>query len=407
MAAARAAPDMARLSRFILLCLLVPRLLAAQTSSSTDFDRLFIRGLELQRTGDVIGAIDAYKTALAIDPTRVDALSNLGAAYVHLGQFDEAIERYNAALQVDPNNATVRMNLALAYYKSARPVQAIQPLKIVIATDPAAKNAYLILADCYLQTGQSREAVAVLDPRESMFGDDLAFAYVLGTALLQTGDEQRGQQYIDRIFRAGDSAEGHLLMGTAYLNRFDYPAAKKELDRALQLNARLPTANSAYGRALLGLGDQPEAEKAFRRELAVNVNDFESNLMLGSMRKSAQDFENAALYLGRAAAIHPGDLTARKLLASIKLQAGATEEAVQILQQVIADAPDSVDAHVQLATAYYRLKRKEDGDRERAIVDRLNKEIQARQPTPESQPSAPAAGAPPSPQGAPTGGPRK
>jgi tetratricopeptide (TPR) repeat protein len=270
---------------------------------------------------------------------------------------------------------------------------------MVIATDPSAKNAYLILADCYLQTGQSREAVAVLEPRASMFGDDLAFAYVLGTALLQTGDETRGQQFVDRIFRAGDSAEGQLLLATAYLNRFDYPAAKKELERALQLNPRLPTANSAYGRALLGLGDQPEAEKAFRRELDVNINDFEANLMLGSMRKSAQDFENATTYLSRAAAIHPGDLTARKLLASIKLQTGAVEEAVRLLEQVIAEAPDTIDAHVQLATAYYRLKRKEDGDRQREIVNRLNAEIQAKQPAPESQQPAPVPGTPAAPQG--------
>ena len=115
----------------------------------------------------------------------------------------------------------------------------------MIATDPNAKNAYLILADCYLQTGQSREAVAVLEPREPMFGDDLAFAYVLGTALLQTGDEQRGQQYIDRIFRAGDSAEGHLLMGIGAPNRFDYPAAKKELERARP--AQSPAADGQFG----------------------------------------------------------------------------------------------------------------------------------------------------------------
>ena len=51
--------------------------------------------------------------------------------------------------------------------------------------------------------------------------------------------------YIDRIFKSGDSAEGHLLMGIAHLNRFDYPSAKTELERALQLNSRLPTANSA------------------------------------------------------------------------------------------------------------------------------------------------------------------
>ena len=130
--AARAAHDMARLSRLLLFCLLIPASLAAQASTPADAERLFIRGVEMQRAGDVIGAIDAYKTALAMDPTRVDALSNLGAAYVHLGQFEDAIARYNAALQIDPNNAAVRLNLALAYYKSARPTEAIQPLKTII-----------------------------------------------------------------------------------------------------------------------------------------------------------------------------------------------------------------------------------------------------------------------------------
>jgi tetratricopeptide (TPR) repeat protein len=348
-------------------------------SRSDDFDRVFLRALEMQKAGDLIGAIDAYKTALSIDPTRVDALSNLGAAYVHLGQFDDAIAEYDAALEIDPSNATVRLNLALAYYKSGRPNEAIQPLKMVVATSPETKNAYLILADCYLQTGEYTEAVTLLQPREAIFQDDLAFAYVLGTALVRTGDERQGQQYIDRIFKTGDSAEGHLLIGIAHLNRFDYPAAKTELETALRLNSSLPTANSAYGRALIGLGDQAEAERAFRKELSINVNDFESNLMLGSMRKSAQDFDDALTYLNRAVAIHPKDLTARKLLASLKLQMGAIEEALAMLEQIVAEAPDAVDAHVQLATAYNRLKRKDDADRERAIIDRLNREIQEKQ----------------------------
>jgi hypothetical protein len=56
---------------------------------------------------------------------------------------------------------------------------------------------------------------------------------------------------------------------------------------------------------------------------------------------------------------------------------------------------------VQLATAYNRLRRKDDADRERAIVDRLNREIQEKQsavngngdgnttPAPTSTPSSP------------------
>jgi hypothetical protein len=35
---------------------------------------------------------------------------------------------------------------------------------------------------------------------------------------------------------------------------------------------------------------------------------------------------------------------------------------------------------VLLATTYYRLKRKEDGDRERALIDKLTAENQAKQP---------------------------
>ena len=43
------------------------------------------------------------------------------------------------------------------------------------------------------------------------------------------------------------------------------------------------------------------------------------------------------------------------------------------------DAPEIVEVHVQLATAYNRLKRTEDAEREKAIVDRLNAEAAAKQ----------------------------
>jgi tetratricopeptide (TPR) repeat protein len=385
---------MARITCVLLLALLPAQRLLAQSPPDADtFDRTFSRALEMQKAGDYVGAIETYKAALTIDPKRVDALSNLGAAYVHLGQFEDAIAYYKTALEIDAGNATVRMNLALAYYKSARPNEAVEPLKAVVAAAPETKNAYLILADCYLQTGRPQEAVALLKPRDAMFDGDLAFAYVLGTALLQTNDEKQGQVYIDQIFKAGDSAEAHLLMGVAYLNQFAYAAAKSELERALQLNPRLSTANSAHGRALLGLGDQPAAERAFRQELSVNINDFESNLMLGSMRRADQDFVDALIYLNRALAIHPGDLSARKLIASVKLQTGAVEDAAKMLEAIVKDSPDSVDAHVQLATAYNRLKRREDAAREREIVNRLNRENQAKQ-SPKNEPATPPSGTP-------------
>jgi hypothetical protein len=50
-----------------------------------------------------------------------------------------------------------------------------------------------------------------------------------------------------------------------------------------------------------------------------------------------------------------------------------------MLETIVKEAPDAVDAHVQLATGYNRLKRFDDAKREREIVDRLNAELQAKQ----------------------------
>ena len=368
------------MARFPIVSILLVLIAApARAQNAQDFERLFVRALELQQAGDILGAVDTYKAALAIIPDRADALSNLGAAYVRLGQYDDGIAQYEAALKADPTNTAFRLNLALAYYKSARPNQAIPQLKRVVSSDPSAKSAYLVLADCYLQTGQDQELVALLKPREQMFGSDPAYTYLLGTALLRTGDTAEGQKYVDKIFGAGESAEAHLLMGIAHLGQQDYPAAKTELERAVRLNPRLPTAHSLYGRSLLALGEQAAAERAFRGELDFNVNDFEANLQLGNLRKSVQKFAEASTYLERATTIRPNDLTARKLLASLRLQTGKVEEAVTMLEAIVKDAPDLVEAHVQLATAYNRLKRKDDAEREKAIIDRLNAEAQAKQ----------------------------
>jgi Tfp pilus assembly protein PilF len=61
------------------------------------------------------------------------------------------------------------------------------------------------------------------------------------------------------------------------------------------------------------------------------------------------------------------------------LRGSKAEAARHALESIVKEAPGFTEAHVALATAYYRLKRKEDGDRERAIVQKLNRDAQAKQ----------------------------
>ena len=66
--------------------------------------------------------------------------------------------------------------------------------------------------------------------------------------------------------------------------------------------------------------------------------------------------------------------------ASILLAQNKIEPARIELERIVKESANFTEAHVSLATVYYRLKRKEDGDRERAIVQKLNAEAQEKQP---------------------------
>jgi tetratricopeptide (TPR) repeat protein len=347
------------------------------------------KAIQLHQAGDFEGAIREYRTFLSTSPkgkSQVIAYSNLGAALAHLGRYSEAIEQYRRALSEIPDGSEgteasgVRFNLAVAYYKAGQISDASRELFALSRSQPDNMNVLILLADCDLRMGENKQVVALLSPLESSRGYDSALIYLLGTALIRDNQVQRGQKIIDRILRNGDSAEARLLMGNVKLAIHDIPGAVADLRRAVELNSKLPSANAMYAQALLQSGSPERATESFKRELEANPNDFDSNLYLGVLARQDENFEDAGRFLQRALEVRPGDLGVRYQIAALHLSTGKVEQAQGELEEVIKEAPNFVEAHVSLARAYYREKRKQDGDRERATVNRLIAETQERQP---------------------------
>ncbi len=238
----------------------------------------------------------------------------------------------------------------------------------------------MLLADCHLRMGEFKRVIELLTPVEQAEPANRAVAYMLGLALINEQQLEKGQVLVDRILREGDSAEAHLMMGTTYLVISDHENALKEFKRAVELNPKLPSVNSFYGQTLVRMGATDEATQAFRRELENNPNDFDSNLQLGILLKQDQNLEQSRAYFQRALLVRPNEPNARFYLASLDVAQGKLNDALAALEPLVKEAPDFVEAHVMLATVYYRLKRKADGDREQAIVNKLNAERQAKQP---------------------------
>jgi Tfp pilus assembly protein PilF len=130
----------------------------------------------------------------------------------------------------------------------------------------------------------------------------------------------------------------------------------------------------------MATGDTVAAAAAFGKELDTNPNDFTSHLDLGVLEKQDQHYDDAMKRFRRAMELRPGDIGVRYQIATIYVLTSDVKAAQRELESIVKDSPQFTEAHVSLATVYYRLKRKEDGDRERAIVQRLNAEAQAREP---------------------------
>jgi tetratricopeptide (TPR) repeat protein len=329
-----------------------------------------------QESGSFDEAIRGYRSILEKYPNIPEIRSNLGAALAGKGQYSEAIVEYRRALKLKPNSQA-RLNLALAYYKTADLKAAVDTLKAVREEAPSNLQVVTLLADCYLRLGQNKDVIDLLTLVQRADPGNQAFNYLLGTALVRDGQAAKGQLIIDRILSNGDSAEARLLMGTTKYVANDFRGALEDLQKAVELNPGLAEANAYYGMALLASGDQASAKQAFERELKADPNNFDANLRMGVILRQDEENEGATKYLQRALQIRPGDPGVLYQIASVELASGQVDQARRDLEALIKTEPKFLEAHVSLATVYFRQKRKLEGERERAIVAKLNAERQS------------------------------
>jgi tetratricopeptide (TPR) repeat protein len=349
----------------------------AQTPSPTDLDALLQKAVELHQAGDLAGASDLYVEVLRRVPSAWRVRSNLGAAWAGLGRYEDAIDQYRQALQQE-DDPEVRRNLALALMKTGEVQQAAAEAERALLVVPSDRDALRLLAECRLRLGQTQSAIDLLGPASEAAPDDKATAYLLGTALLDAGRVAEAQRVMERVFRE-ESPESHVLLGSVYARRGEWPAAIAEYDKARAANPKLPLVNFLYGEALMKeRNDWAGAAAAFRAELALDANHYESNLLLGTLLREGGHAEEALPLLEHAARLRRDDLALSFSLGATYLAIGRTEEAQRLLETVAAAAPGHLPTQMLLALLYTRLGRTEDAARARARVAQLTKEADAR-----------------------------
>jgi arylsulfatase A-like enzyme/cytochrome c-type biogenesis protein CcmH/NrfG len=114
-------------------------------------------------------AIEAYRTALELDPERPLTLSNMGTFYLTLYRSNKdkdfykwAVEHYTRAVKADPRMVTALNGLAAAYSYAGNQQKAVQYWRQALNVNPNFTNLYFNLGITYLKMGQKKNALTFL-----------------------------------------------------------------------------------------------------------------------------------------------------------------------------------------------------------------------------------------------------
>jgi predicted TPR repeat methyltransferase len=135
---------------------LVKESLAADSSVADWHSNLGI--MLLQANHDAGGALESFRTAVALAPQHVNARSNLGVLLRLMGLNVDAEAEYRTALEIDPNHADTYHNLAILLDATGRVPEAVTAYCHVLTLKPEYNHARRHLAIAYCRIGQRENA---------------------------------------------------------------------------------------------------------------------------------------------------------------------------------------------------------------------------------------------------------
>src|SRR5438552_1418347 len=237
-----------------------------------DAQAWFAKGQRALQAGDLDAAEAAFRQVLSVDPRAGSAYANLGVIAMRRKEWDRAIALLRKAEKLEPKMAGIRLNIGLVEYRRGNYAAAIAPFTSVLREQPDSQQARYLLGLCQVFTKHYAEAVTVLEPLWAEKSNDVLYLYTIDIAARESGQKELDEKILHQMIAAGaETPEFHLIMGKAFLNRYEVPEATRELERAVVLNPNLPFVHMNLGIAYMRSGDNERAEEEFRRDIALEL----------------------------------------------------------------------------------------------------------------------------------------
>ena len=212
-------------------------------------------------SGQLDRTVNAYRSALELQPDHPECHCNLGATLIDLGAVDEAVTHFREAIRLRPGFAAAHNNLANALRLLGDRVSAIEHFRKAVQLDPVSAEAQSNLGEMLLELGQPAEALTHCREAVRLRPDFPLALTILGNVLQELGRLDEAQAcFRQAIQQQPDLAGPHAALGGLLEELGDFDRSERELREALRHD---PRHAGALARLATRLRDKlPDADRS-------------------------------------------------------------------------------------------------------------------------------------------------
>lgn len=352
------------------------------------------------------------------NPDKVDPLNLMAASHLALNQWEKAKVELEQVLKLSPSDVSATQNIARIEVKIGDPKKAVLLLEPLVKAHPKDVVSALILADAkahaegaatsvqileqaaknipgdqairiqlaktYLQIGQANKTLEITrSVSDTQFQQQPALLELHGKALMVNGDAAGARAVFEKMVkRYPNSAAAHYYLSDSMASSGNAVGARKELERALQLDSKYLPARVGEIKMLVQLGQTKQAKEAIsklhkdfgeRTEVlgidgwfSLGIGDYagaEKSFLIALKQKPDQELlilltrslwlqkktDQAFIVMKDWLKGHPDDSEVLLSLGEAYLSLGKEAEAIAIYSQMIKLYPNYVQALNNLA----------------------------------------------------------
>lgn len=350
----------------------------------------YVTALQLERVGNLDGAVSEYRKAIGQEKSFPPANGNLGLIYAQKGMLDEASVELARGLTANPNpyyqkalgkillqrrlyplaihylteasrelnrDGEIPATLAEIYTATGQPDKAIDEYRRALSIEPGNEKAYHGIATILLEQNQPDKALAELKKAELISPQNRQTHLMMASIYEKKGDAKLAEYEYMMGGKVRKPAPISLISGEPAAEAEDFDKTVASLRATIKDSpGKALESYEKLGNIYKAAGKSEEAIVAYKDAIYLNSSNSDIYLNLGILYEKQGNLDEAVVAYKQAVKLKPGNADARLRLAEIRNERGFVQEAVEQYSEFLKLKPESPDIQLKLARIFAKSK---------------------------------------------------